>query len=69
MNISDAEKLPPTAEIVPLRREQGTVIEARDPETGASVWLVNVTYDGGELILSDHPTEQEAIAAARDCWG
>jgi folate-dependent phosphoribosylglycinamide formyltransferase PurN len=59
---------PPTAEIVPLHRGQGTVTEARDAETGASVWLVSVTWDGGELILSDHLTEQEAIAAATDCW-
>jgi hypothetical protein len=54
-------------EIVPLRAEQGRVTEARDAETGAIVWLVSVIWDGGEVILSDHPTEQEAIAAARRC--
>ena len=37
--------------IVPLRREQGKVIKARDPETGADVWLVSATYDGTEMIM------------------
>lgn len=54
-------------DIVPLRPEQGTVTEARDAETGATVWLVSVIWEGGEVILSSHPTEQEAIAAARCC--
>ncbi|HEY1857497.1 hypothetical protein [Acidocella sp.] len=54
-------------EIVPLRAGQGSVTEARDVETGAIVWLVSVVWDDGELILSDHPTEQEAIAAAQRC--
>jgi hypothetical protein len=59
---------PATAEIVPLHRGQGKVTEARDAETGARVWLVSVALDGADLFLSDHTTEQSAIAAARDCW-
>lgn len=39
-----------TAEIVPLRTRQGMVTEARDIETRASVWLVSVMVDGGDLI-------------------
>jgi hypothetical protein len=67
MNQDDTSIIP-AAEIVPLRAGQARVEAGRDTETNAEVWLVSITVDGGELILSDHPTEHEAVRAALNCW-
>jgi hypothetical protein len=50
--------------ILPLRPGQASVVCTHEKETGREAWLVSATIDGGELIIGDYASEQEAIAAA-----